>query len=222
MNAGEFVLVDYVGRVKDSGEIFDITNEEVAKKEGQYKQDFKYGPVPIIVDSEFILPGLNEAIKEMKVGEKKKVELPPEKAFGKRTEELIKLIPESQFHAQGIEPKVGEYITISKLRGKVMSIDGGRVRIDFNHPLAGKTLTYELELVGMITEAAEKVKSVVYYFTGVDNKDIKVELKEREAEIAFTKKFDISAEGKQNIAETLIKWVGMEKVKFADIYEKAK
>lgn len=222
MKSGEFVLVDYVGRVKDSGEIFDITKEDVAKKEGIYKENFRYGPVPIIVDAEFVLPGLNEAIKNMEIGQKKTVELSPEKAFGKRSEELIKLIPESQFHSEGIEPKVGSYIEINKLRGKIMSIDGGRVKVDFNHPLAGKTLVYEIEAVGKITEDSEKVKAVVYYFIGIPNENVKSEIKEKEAEISFTKKIDVLNEAKQTIADTIIKWVGIEKIKFVDVFEKSK
>lgn len=220
MNSGEFVLIDYVGKVRGTNEIFDITKEDVAKKEGIYKAEFKYGPVPIIIDAEFVLPGLNEAVKEMEVGQKKNVELVPEKAFGKRSEELIKLIPETRFHEQGLEPQVGEYVTINRLRGKVLSADGGRVRIDFNHPLAGKTLVYEIELVGKITENFEKVKAVVYYFIGVQKDDVKADLKEKEVEISFTKRFDILSEAKQDIADTIIKWIGIEKVKFVDVFEK--
>jgi FKBP-type peptidyl-prolyl cis-trans isomerase 2 len=222
MKTGEFVLIDYVGKVKDSGEIFDITKEDTAKKEGVYKKEFRYGPVPIIIDAEFVLPGLNEAVKEMEVGQKKNVELLPEKAFGKRSEELIKLIPETQFHAQGIEPEVGRYITINRLKGKVMSIDGGRVRVDFNHPLAGKTLVYEIELVGTVSENSEKVKAVVYYFIGVPSEDVKVEVKDKEVEIIFAKKFDILTEAKQTIAETITKWTEIEKVRFVDVFEKTK
>jgi len=222
MNSGEFVLIDYVGKVKDTNEIFDITKEEVAKKEGIYKPEFKYGPVPIIIDAEFILPGLNEAAKEMEVGQKKTVELSPEKAFGKRSEELLKLIPEARFHEQGIEPHVGEYVTINRLKGKVLSVDGGRIRVDFNHPLAGKTLVYEIEMVGKITENAEKVKAVVYYFIGIPKEETKAEIKDNEVEISFDKRFDILNEAKQNIAETIIKWVGIEKVKFVDVFEKSK
>ena len=222
MNSGEFILIDYIGRVKDSNEIFDITREDVAKKENIYKPNFKYGPVPIIVDAEFVLPGLNEAVKDMEVGQKKTVELSPEKSFGKRSEELIKLIPEPRFHEQGIEPQVGEYITINKLKGKVVSLDGGRVRVDFNHPLAGKTLVYEIEVVGKIAENSEKVKAVIYYFVGVPNEETKADIKEKEVEISFNKKFDILNEAKQNIAETIIKWVGMEKVKFVDVFVKEK
>ena len=222
MKSGEFVLIDYIGKVKDTNEIFDITKEDVAKKEGIYKKEFRYGPVPIIVDAEFVLPGLNESVKGMEIKQKKTVELIPEKAFGKRSEELIKLIPETQFHAQGIEPEVGSYITINKLRGKVMSIDGGRVRLDFNHPLAGKTLVYEIEVVGIISENSEKVKAVVYYFIGVPNEDVKTEVKDKEVEISFTKKFDVATEAKQTIADTIIKWTEIEKVKFVDVFEKTK
>jgi FKBP-type peptidyl-prolyl cis-trans isomerase 2 len=222
MKTGEFILVDYIARVKDSGEIFDITKEDAAKKEGVYKKEFRYGPVPIIVDADFVLPGLNEAVKGMEVGQKKTVELSPEKAFGKRSDELIKLIPETQFHAQGIEPEVGTFITINKLKGKVMSIDGGRVRIDFNHPLAGKSLVYDIEIVGTISENSEKVKAIVYYFIGVPNEVVQTEVNDKEVEISFAKKFDILTEAKQTIAETIIKWVGLEKVKFVDIFEKTK
>jgi len=156
------------------------------------------------------------------LGQKKTVELPPEKAFGKRSEELIKLVPESQFRSEGIEPKVGSYIEINRLKGKIMSIDGGRVKVDFNHPLAGKTLVYEIEAVGKITENSEKVKAIVYYFIGVPNEDVNIEAKEKEVEISFNKKFDILNEAKQTIADTIIKWIGLEKVKFVDVFEKTK
>ncbi|MCS7123542.1 MAG: FKBP-type peptidyl-prolyl cis-trans isomerase, partial [Candidatus Aenigmarchaeota archaeon] len=71
MNTGDFVYIDYVGRIKDTGEIFDLTKEDLAKKEGIYKPEIKYKPIPIIVDAKFILSGLNKALKEMKVGEKR-------------------------------------------------------------------------------------------------------------------------------------------------------
>lgn len=73
MNSGEFVLIDYVGRIKNSGEIFDLTREGEAKEAGIYKKDFKYGPVPVVIDGNFVLPGLNDALKEMKVREKEKL-----------------------------------------------------------------------------------------------------------------------------------------------------
>jgi FKBP-type peptidyl-prolyl cis-trans isomerase SlyD len=219
VNSGDFVYVDYVGRVKDSGEIFDLTKEDVAKKENIYRKEFKYGPVPMIVDADFILLGLNEALKEMNIGEKKTVEIKPEKAFGERNPEMIRLIPESKFKEQDVEARPGEFVTVNRMRGRVVSADGGRVKVDFNHPLAGKTLEYELEVVSQITEQDEKVKAVAFYFTGIGKEDVEVRINDTVAEIEFKKKFNITIEAKGMVAKNIIKWVKpIEKVKFVDVF----
>jgi FKBP-type peptidyl-prolyl cis-trans isomerase 2 len=221
MNAGDFVYIDYVGRVKDTGEIFDITKEDLAKKENLYRENFKYGPVAVIIDSDLILPGLNEEIKKMTVGEKKTFEVKPEKAFGERNPELIKLIPESTFKQQDIDAVPGSYVTINRMRGRIASVDGGRVRVDFNHPLAGKILLYEVEVAGEIKESEGKIKAVICYFTGLDNEDVDLKMAAGEAEIIFKKKINLPIEGKEMAAKNILKWVsGMEKVKFSEVFEK--
>ncbi|MDI6798477.1 MAG: FKBP-type peptidyl-prolyl cis-trans isomerase [Candidatus Aenigmarchaeota archaeon] len=220
MNSGDFVYINYVGRIKDSGEIFDLTREDVAKKENVFNQNFKYKPVPIIVDADFILPGLNEALKEMKVKEKRKVEIKPEKAFGERNPELVKLIPEAKFKEQNIKPEVGSIIVINGIKGRVISISGGRVRVDFNHPLAGKTLEYELEIVKKIEDKKEKIEAIVFYFTSIEKESIDVKLNEKEVEIEFKIKYNLTTEVKSLIARTIKKWIsGIEKIKFVDIFE---
>jgi FKBP-type peptidyl-prolyl cis-trans isomerase 2 len=221
MNPGDFVYIEYIGRIKDSGEIFDLTREDVAKKEGLYNPKFKYNPVPVIVDADFLIPGLNEALKEMKVGEKKTVEIPSSKAFGERQIELIKIIPEAKFKEQGVDVKPGSIVTISRINGRVISVDGGRVKVDFNHPLAGKSLEYELEVKEEIKVAKEKIMAVVCYFTGLEESDVDTSIKEKEAEINIKKKVDVLREVKQTISSTIIKWVKeIEKVKFVEIFEK--
>jgi len=221
MNPGDFVYIEYIGRVKDSGEIFDLTREDIAKKEGLYNPKFKYNPVPVIVDADFLIPGLNEALKEMKIGEKKTVEIPSSKAFGERQAELIKIIPESKFKEQGVDVKPGSIVTISRINGRVISVDGGRVKVDFNHPLAGKTLEYELEVKEEIKNLGEKIMAVVCYFTGLEKSDVDTSIKEKEAEINIKKKVDVLREVKQTISSTIIKWVKeIEKVKFVEIFEK--
>ena len=220
MNSGDFVLVDYIGRVKESGEIFDLTKEDIAKKENIFRENFKYGPVPMIVDSDFVLKGLSEVLKEMKVGEKKTIEIPSEKGFGERNPDYIKLIPEARFKEQNIEATPGSFITINRVRGKVLSVDGGRVKVDFNHPLAGKVLEYELEIISEITEENEKVKAVIFFFTGVDKQELDVICSEKEVEIKFKNKIDLHSETKQQMANEIMKWMKIEKVKFVDVFEK--
>ena len=221
MKAGDFIYISYVGRIKDTKEVFDLTREDVAKKENVFNPKFKYGPVPVIVDEKFVLPGLNDALKGMKIGDKKTVEILPEKGFGQRNPQLIKLFQESMFKERDQDPKPGAFVTINNARGRITSIDGGRVKVDFNHPLAGKTLEYELEVVGEIKENVEKIKAVSYYFTGIEKEGLGVKIKGKTVEINIKSKVNVLRETKESIAKTITKWIeGVEKVKFIEIFEK--
>ena len=221
MQEGDFVLLDFVGRVKESGEIFDLTLEDVAKKENVYDAKISYKPVTVIVGAGLMLKGLEEAVTGMSVGEKKKLEIPPAKAFGERKAELIRLIPLLTFKERDVDPTPGSYVTINNLNGRVASVDGGRVKVDFNHPLAGKTLEYELELKKKIEDQTEKIKSVTNYFVPADWEKIEVTINGSEAEISFQEKIDVPVKTKSNNAITITKWVGgIEKVKFVDVYSK--
>jgi len=220
MESGDIVYIDYVGKVKDTGEIFDITNEEIAKKEGIYNPEFKYGDIPIIVGANFVIPGLDEEIQKMNVGEKKVVEIPPQKAFGERREDLIKLIPESEFKKQNVDAKVGEYVTVNGITGKILSVSGGRVKVDFNHPLAGKTLVYEIEIKKQITDTKEKIFAILKYFANIDEKVAKVEIKDDTAEIEING-IVIGAKSKDEISKTIFRWIPeIRKVKFSEVFEK--
>ncbi|MEM7821675.1 MAG: peptidylprolyl isomerase [Candidatus Aenigmatarchaeota archaeon] len=217
MRSGDFIYIEYTAKIRDGEEIFDTTKEDVARKAGIFDEKIKYGPLPIIVDAGFTIVGLNDAVKEMEVGEKKKVVIPPEKAFGNRSEELVRLIPESRFKEQGVDIIPGSYVMVNNLRGKIISVDGGRVKIDFNHPLAGKNLEYEVEIVKKIEDSIEKIKAIVNYFTGLE--DVEVKISEKEVEIEA--KFDIGGKTKSVIASQIIKWVdGIESVKFVEIFKK--
>lgn len=220
MKAGDFIIVDYTGRVKESGEIFDTTKEEVAKKENVHNPSVKYKPVTIIVDGGLILPGLNDVIKKMEIGKKKKVELEPRDAFGERREELVKLIPLARFKEQNVDPVPGNVVTVNRLQGKISSISGGRVKVDFNHPLAGKVLVYEIEIKGKIDDEKEKIKAVFNYFTGTEDVDVK--LSGKSVELTIKKDVGVPRVVKGRIANTIMKWVGYKKIKFVDVFEETK
>ncbi len=182
MDEGSFILLDFVGKIKETGEIFDLTLESVAKENNIYNPEFVYKPVPVIVGSHFIIKGIEEELKKMKVGEKKKITVGPENGFGDRSEKLIRLIPITEFRKQDIEPYPGMPINMNNLRGRVLSVSGGRVRVDFNHPLAGKELEYELEIKEEITKVDEKIKAIIELFVKTKEK-IEVEVKEKIADI---------------------------------------
>lgn len=217
MKSGDFVQVDYVGRIKDTGEVFDLTLEDVAKKENVFDPKFPYNPVVLIVGSDFIIKGLDEALKGMNVGDKKKIDIPPEKGFGERKLELVKTVPLSNFKDQETKPYPGAVVNVGNLKGRVSSIDGGRVKIDFNHPLAGKTIEYDIEIKAQIKERSERVKAVLKYFTGIDEADVNCD--EKTIEVEIKKDVDVVRPVKKMVSKSIIKWCEAEKVKFIEVFE---
>ena len=221
MQKGDFVYISYVGRIKESGEIFDVTSEEIARKEGVYNPEVKYGDVPVIVGAGFVIPGLDEALERMNVGEKRIVEIEPKKAFGERREDLIKLIPESEFKKQNVDVKVGDFVSVNGIAGRILSINAGRVRVDFNHPLAGKALIYEVEIKKQVTDTKEKIYAILKYFSNLDESIASVKIDGETAEIE-TKDIQLAARVKENIIGTIFQWIKeIKKVKFSEVYEKS-
>jgi len=79
---GDYVEVDYTGRLED-GTIFDSSIEEIAKKSKYYDKNRNYEPLGFTVGNGEMIPGFEDGVKGMEVGEKKEVEIPPEEAYGK-------------------------------------------------------------------------------------------------------------------------------------------
>jgi len=214
MKEGDFVLVDFVGRIKETGEIFDLTVEEVARENGIYEPNFIYKPVPVIVGSHMIIKGVEEALMGMNVGEKKTITVKPEDGFGNRSEKLVKLIPISEFKRQDIEPYPGMPVTVNNLQGRVLAISGGRVKVDFNHVLAGKELEYELEIKKLLEKVEEKVQAVYGIFVK-SREEPKVVFSEGVAEVHLND--DLPRDVKKDIAETAKKWISeVKKVRFVE------
>ncbi|MBI4896046.1 MAG: FKBP-type peptidyl-prolyl cis-trans isomerase, partial [Candidatus Aenigmarchaeota archaeon] len=99
MQDGDFVRIAYVGRL-ESGEIFDLTDEELAKKEHIFNPQVTYRPIPVIIGAGFVIPGMDRELKTMQVGEKKHITVQPEEAFGKRDPSLVKILQKKMFQEQ--------------------------------------------------------------------------------------------------------------------------
>ncbi len=145
VEAGDFVMFNYVGRF-ENGEIFDTSYGDIARENGIYVEDRKYEPLGVNVGAGEIIPGLDEALVGMEVGEKKTVTVPPEKAYGMPNPELVVDVPLSQFSDVGVEPVEGMYVMTDSGIAKITSVEGDNVKLDFNHPLAGKVLIFEVEV----------------------------------------------------------------------------
>ncbi|AIF69255.1 hypothetical protein PAP_04205 [Palaeococcus pacificus DY20341] len=183
---GDVVRLQYTGKVKETGEVFDTTSEEVAKEAGIYKEGGVYGPVPIIIGAGHVLKGLDEALEGLEVGKKYEIEVPPEKGFGKRDFKLIKTLTLGQFKKHGVYPFPGLEVEIDGKRARVLSVSSGRVRVDFNHPLAGKTLVYEVEITEKVDDPIEQVKAMIdLRLPKIDMEKVQIEVGEKEVIIDF-------------------------------------
>ena len=154
VESGDFVLFNYVGRY-ENGEVFDTSYGEVAKEHGIFVEDREYSPVGVTIGAGEIIPGIEEALLGMEVGEKKTVVVPPEKGYGTPRDDLLIPVPLEQFTSLGLEPVEGMYVMTDSGIAKILNVEGNVVTLDFNHPLAGKITIFEIEVVEIRKKAGE-------------------------------------------------------------------
>lgn len=217
MQKGDFVRIEYVAKL-ETGEIFDLTNEHLAKKENIFNPKVTYKPIPIIVGAGFVIPGLDKELLKIDIGEKKTVEVKPEEGFGNRDPNLVRVVPRRVFRANNTEPQQGMIVDFSGMKGRIQSVASGRVRVDFNNPLAGKKLIYEVEVKEKVDEPEKKIKMVLEFF-GIEQSEVKIG---EDVEIETIK---LPVDIKEKISALILENVKIEdkslgKIKFVETYEK--
>ena len=133
---GDKVKIHYTGKFKD-GEIFDTSRQQQ--------------PLEFTVGNREMMPGLETRVIGMEAGEKKSIEVPPEEAYGPRQEKLIVEVKKSNL-PDHIEPSLGQRLQMQVDNGNhielaITEIKEETITLDANHPLAGHTLFFDLELV---------------------------------------------------------------------------
>ena len=139
---GQLILLDYTAKIKDSGEVFESTNEEEAKKHSIHDPNLKYMPKLVSVGEAWVLKGLDDALPEIKAGEKKTIEVSAEKGFGARDKGKVRMIPLRKLGEDAEKVSVGDTVEIDNKKGIIRFIGSGRVQIDYNHRYAGKTILF--------------------------------------------------------------------------------
>lgn len=142
---GLFVSVDYTGTL-DNGDVFDSS-------EGRR-------PLEIQMGSGDVLPGFESALMGMSINEIKTFTLSPEEAYGDRDDSRVQDFPKSDI-PPGMEPEEGQILMLSTPQGqqipaRVANIDEEKVTFDLNHPLAGNSLTFKIEVVGISETATQQ------------------------------------------------------------------
>ena len=159
---GDFILMDYVGRVSETGEVFDTTLENVAKEEGMYKEGGLYEPSLVVIGEGWVLKALDESLPNLVLKKTEKIEIPPEKAFGNRDPEKIRLYPLRKLTSRRVTPQVGMRVEVDGRLATVRTIGSGRVLLDFNPPLAGKALVYEVTVQKKLRRVKERILALIH------------------------------------------------------------
>lgn len=136
VKTGDTVKVHYIGKF-DSGDVFDSSENSE--------------PLAFTVGAGQVIPGFDQAMIGMSVGESKNVVIPPDEAYGERIEELVQTIDREQFKLSGVDPEIGMGIEMQTPQGSfplvITELTETTVTLDANHPLAGKELHFSLTLV---------------------------------------------------------------------------
>lgn len=213
---GDFIKVSYTGKT-DEGNVFDTTDEDVAKANNIYNEKGKYGGDVVIVGAKHTVAGLDEDFVGKDVGYSGSVTIPPEKAFGPRNPELIESIPANKFDKR---VQVGMPVEVEGRPGIVIRAIGRMVQVDFNRFLAGQTVTYDYEIKEKIDDVEGKVKGLLGLYIG---KDLQVQVNdstatvEIEPELTYNQRWLMS---KRQIAREVIDNTDIKEILYIEKYNK--
>ncbi len=162
LKKGDFILINYTAKIKETGETFDTTNEEIAKQQHVHKEGEIYEPKLTVIGENWVLKALDDQLPTLKLNKTQTIEIPPDKAFGPRDPEKLKTIPLRRLKEKGITPQMGNRIEYDKKLATIRTLGAGRVTLDFNPPLAGKTLIYEVTATKKLQTPEEKIIAIIH------------------------------------------------------------
>jgi peptidylprolyl isomerase len=220
------IYLNLTSKVKETNELIETTLEEKAKEHNVYDPTRKYTSRLVAIGEGWVLEGLDNKLKEMSVGEKVTMEIPPEKAFGTWDPSKVRILPLRRFGEKAAQLKVGDEIELDNKICYVKLIGSGRVHVDFNHKLAGKTIIYEVEVLEELKGDEEKVKALLSRRIPMDKEKLKFLI--QESTITFELPEEIYLEEglqivKRALSNDIFKFLPViNKVTFQESYEKPK
>lgn len=206
----------------DGEELYETTNEESAKENDIYDEKKIYSEVPFIVGESRFLPGLDEVLIGAEIGKDLTVEVPLEKGAGERDPKLVEVRSVREFVRMKITPEVGERVIIGDRRATITSVTAGRVRVDFNNPLAGFNVKYNYKVIKRAQTQDDKIKGIIDMDYG-PSEEFGFEVKDDVLEIRlpdickYDEKWFIA---KYKVVSDLRKSTDLAVIRFVEEYEK--
>ncbi len=170
----DFLEIEFTGKTSED-KIFDSNIKEDFEKLFPSSKEL---PKPFIfsLGHGMFLNGIENFLIDKEIGKRYEIDLSPENAFGIRQQKLVQVMPTNIFSKQKQMPTAGMIFNFDGRLGKILSVSGGRVIVDFNHPLAGKNVKYNINVIRKIEDINEKVKSFIEFLF---RKPLKFEVKDK-------------------------------------------
>lgn len=208
----DFISIEFTGRIKD-GEVFDSNIKEDLKKANL---NIEVKPFVFCLGEGMFLKGIEDFLIGKKIEKKYEIELKPENAFGNRDSRLVQLMPMKIFVQQKINPVPGAVFNFDGRIAKILSVSGGRVIVDFNNPLAGKTVMYKLKVLKKLDDLNEKIKALNEFLF---KKDFKFEIRQEAKPLASSSKRQTKDKKLiMHVDKPMAKFVELFKDKFKEIF----
>ena len=223
---GSLILIDYTAKVKDSNEVVETTISEDAKKHNLFQENIKYQPKLVSVGESWVLKGLDDALAVAKAGDKLTVDVTPDKGFGERDAGKVRMIPLRKLGEDADKVTVGDTIEVDQKTGVVRFVGSGRVQVDFNHRLAGKTVVYDVNVLKALETNEDKINGILKRHMPVEDSKISSKLTGNTLDVTIPEEI-YGAEGlrviKHFIQMDSFKFVPtLEKINFIETYSNKK
>ncbi len=213
---GDFIRLSYTGRL-ENGDVFDTTNEDIAKENDLFAEGVSYAPIVVIAGENMVVAGLDEDVIGKASGYEGEVKIQPKDAFGERKPELVEVVPTRRFEKR---PTPGMRVSLDNKTGTVESVIGGRVRVDFNSPYAGKIISYQYTIEKIVDKTVEKVKGLFKYYLNKDF-DVSVVKKKVKVDMPYELGFNPQVQYyKKLLAEKIMLFADIEEVDYIEVHKR--
>jgi len=196
----DFIEIEFTGKIKD-GDVFDSNvQKDLEKLHEGHSHQIKTKPLIFCLGEGMFLKAIDDFLIGKEIG-KYEISLTPEKAFGARLSQLVQIISMKIFKSQQLNPYPGAVFNFDGRLAKVLSVSGGRVTVDFNNPLAGKNIIYDINVLRKVEDLNEKIKAFINFL--------------------FRRDFNFSVQGNSIIIEAekqMAQFIDVFKEKFKEVF----
>ena len=223
MEEGTIVHVDYELYNADSGDLMETTREDVAKEHEMHQEGRSYSPMVCVVGAGNLIPGFEAALAEAKVNKETEISIQPVDAYGEKDPQQIETISIDKLIRSVQDPNalyLGAPVNINNRQGHLSYLAAGRARIDYNHPMAGKTLKYSFKVVKVVEGKDEQVMALLESNTGHSDFGVSFDGEDLNIVLPQTMLFDTNAAMMKFRLVTIIRdAVECGKVSFIEVHE---